>query len=139
MNCPLKILCKSDIKELSAVYTGSVEAGTKITTENHNIDVTAKYNDDKTEPVYGWIIENPVTLEENKESEIKITYQDKTCILKIKCPKSITIGMRNALKTAHSYLDYTAFSYSGLIDQLKFEGYSSEEAKYAVDNCGADW
>ena len=32
-----------------------------------------------------------------------------------------------------------AFSYSGLIDQLEYEGYSSEEAEYAAKNCGADW
>lgn len=48
-------------------------------------------------------------------------------------------GERNALEKAHSYLNYSAFSYSGLIDQLKYEGYSDSEAKYAVDNCGADW
>ena len=32
-----------------------------------------------------------------------------------------------------------AFSYSGLIEQLKYEGYSDSEAKYAADHCGADW
>ena len=32
-----------------------------------------------------------------------------------------------------------AFSYSGLIGQLEFEGYTNEEAAYGADNCGADW
>ena len=32
-----------------------------------------------------------------------------------------------------------AFSYDGLIAQLKFEGYSDSEAKYGADNCGANW
>ena len=50
-----------------------------------------------------------------------------------------TMGEKNALKKALSYLDYTAFSYSGLIKQLEFEGFSHEEAVYAVNNCGADW
>ena len=31
------------------------------------------------------------------------------------------------------------FSYSGLIKQLEFEGYSTEDATYAADNCDADW
>ena len=31
------------------------------------------------------------------------------------------------------------FSYSGLIEQLEYEGYSTEDATYAADNCGADW
>ena len=30
-------------------------------------------------------------------------------------------------------------SYSSLVEQLEFEGYSNEEATYAADNCGADW
>ena len=50
-----------------------------------------------------------------------------------------TTGEANALRAAASYLRFTAFSYEGLIDQLEFEGYSTQEATYAADNCGADW
>lgn len=50
-----------------------------------------------------------------------------------------TMGEQNALKSAKKYLDFTAFSYSGLIKQLEYEGYTTEEATFAVDNCGADW
>lgn len=50
-----------------------------------------------------------------------------------------TLGERNALASAKSYLNFTAFSYIGLGKQLMYEGYTKEEAKYAVDNCGADW
>ena len=50
-----------------------------------------------------------------------------------------TAGERNALETALQYLNYTAFSYSGLIEQLEYEGYSHSESVYAADNCGADW
>ncbi|MGN1155310.1 MAG: Ltp family lipoprotein [Agathobacter sp.] len=52
---------------------------------------------------------------------------------------SATIGQKNALSTAKSYLAYSSFSYTGLIDQLEYEGYSTEEATYGADNCGADW
>ena len=51
----------------------------------------------------------------------------------------ITMGMRNALNKAHDYLNFSAFSYSGLIEQLEYEGFSTEEATFAVDSCGADW
>lgn len=51
----------------------------------------------------------------------------------------VTSGMRNALKSAKNYLDFMPFSYSGLVEQLKYEGYTSAEATYAVDHCGADW
>lgn len=51
----------------------------------------------------------------------------------------MTLEQKNALDTAKSYLSTMAFSYSGLIEQLEFEGYSTESATYAADNCGADW
>ena len=50
-----------------------------------------------------------------------------------------SLGKSNALKRAISYLDYMPFSKSGLIKQLKFEGFSAKEAKYAANNCGANW
>lgn len=51
----------------------------------------------------------------------------------------ITAGQQNALDTAKRYLQSSAFSYSGLIDQLEYEKYSTEDATYAADHCGADW
>lgn len=53
--------------------------------------------------------------------------------------KNATTGEINALEKALIYLNYTSFSRSGLIDQLEYEGFSTEEATYGVDNCGADW
>lgn len=50
-----------------------------------------------------------------------------------------TMGQKNALKKSRDYLSFTAFSYSGLISQLEFEGFSTDESTYAVENCGADW
>ena len=44
-----------------------------------------------------------------------------------------------ALDSAESYLNFTAFSRSGLADQLAYEGYGPEAAEYAVANVGADW
>ena len=52
---------------------------------------------------------------------------------------SATMGQRNVAEKAKQYLEYTAFSYTGLIQQLQYEGYSVDEATYGADNCGADW
>ncbi|MBD4579500.1 hypothetical protein GUG60_09635, partial [Xanthomonas citri pv. citri] len=41
-----------------------------------------------------------------------------------------------AAKAAESYLDFTGFSRSGLIDQLMFEGYTASQAEYGVDAVG---
>lgn len=56
-----------------------------------------------------------------------------------KTPKPVSAGCLNALDAAESYLDYDAFSKKGLIKQLKFEGYSSKEAKYAVNHVDVSW
>ena len=50
-----------------------------------------------------------------------------------------TVSQKNALRSAKDYLKFTAFSRTGLINQLEFEGFSNEEAAYGVDHCGADW
>ncbi len=52
---------------------------------------------------------------------------------------SATLSQQQAYKKALSYLDFTAFSYKGLIEQLEYEGFSTEDATWAADNCGADW
>lgn len=53
--------------------------------------------------------------------------------------RTVTTGERNALDKAKSYLAMTAFSYSGLVEQLEFEGFTHEEAVYGADGCGANW
>lgn len=50
-----------------------------------------------------------------------------------------TMGQKNAVRKAKDYLAFMGFSHSGLIEQLEFEGFSTEEATYGADNCGADW
>lgn len=51
----------------------------------------------------------------------------------------LTRAEENAIQTAKDYLDYTAFSRSGLIDQLEFEGFTTDEATVAVDFLDVDW
>ena len=48
----------------------------------------------------------------------------------------VTARMENALKAAKQYLSFTNFSYAGLISQLEYEKYTTEEATYAADHCG---
>ncbi len=50
-----------------------------------------------------------------------------------------TMGQLNAIGQAKSYLNYTAFSRQGLIEQLEYEGYSTEDATFAVDHIEVDW
>ncbi|MEV7132633.1 Ltp family lipoprotein [Arthrobacter sp. NPDC093128] len=53
--------------------------------------------------------------------------------------KKGTISQQNALRKADSYLDFTAFSRTGLIHQLEFEKFSTGDATWAADRVTVDW
>jgi hypothetical protein len=43
-----------------------------------------------------------------------------------------TVSQANARESAESYLDFSAFFRSGLIEQLEFEGFTREQAEYGA-------
>lgn len=45
----------------------------------------------------------------------------------------------DALAEAKAILKKTPYSYLGLVSALEAEGYSTADAEYAADHCGADW
>jgi len=52
---------------------------------------------------------------------------------------SETVSQKNAVAKAKSYLNYTAFSYDGLVAQLEYDQFSHADAVYGADNSGANW
>jgi Host cell surface-exposed lipoprotein len=50
-----------------------------------------------------------------------------------------TPGQDNARGKAASYLQYEAFSRSGLISQLKYEGFTTAQATYGVTAMHVNW
>ncbi|WP_244199415.1 Ltp family lipoprotein [Halobacillus trueperi] len=52
---------------------------------------------------------------------------------------SVTVSQKQAVAMAEQYLSFMAFSKSGLIDQLEFEGFSTEDATYGVEHISVDW
>lgn len=84
-----------------------------------------------TDPLAKVVSTSPSAGSEAEEgSEVAFTLEEK--------PK-LTMGQQNAVSKAQSYLNLTGFSRTGLIDQLKFEGFSVEDATFGADNAGADW
>jgi len=51
----------------------------------------------------------------------------------------LTVAQEQAVRSAESYLRYSAFSEKGLIDQLEYEGFSIEDATFAVEYMNVDW
>lgn len=53
--------------------------------------------------------------------------------------QDITASQRNAIRSARQYLNVSAFSRSGLIHQLEYEGFATADATFAVDSLNVDW
>ena len=49
------------------------------------------------------------------------------------------ISRANAVRSAQQYLQYSAFSYKGLVKQLKYEKFSTSDATYGASHSGANW
>lgn len=49
------------------------------------------------------------------------------------------ISRAQAVRKAREYLQFEAFSFKGLVGQLKYEGFSSSDATYGASHSGANW
>ncbi len=56
-----------------------------------------------------------------------------------KIAKSETVGEKAALDKSNDYLSIMHFSKEGLREQLEFEGFTTEEIDYAINNQSVDW
>lgn len=133
------------VKAVEQDYEGRI---TDLETENAKL----KAENEKLKERLGIDVENETT-ERRRRSDITTTVEVTTqaVVQPVTQPvtqptpvpaqqtSSTTLGMQNALKSAMNYLSFSGFSYTGLIEQLKYEGYSDAEATYAADNCGANW
>lgn len=54
-------------------------------------------------------------------------------------PPAETMSQQQAIKRANAYLDFMAFSRTGLIEQLMYESFTEADATYAVDHISVDW
>ena len=113
---------KSTTTEQSEVQKSTTEAKIDTTTE-----VKSKASSESKT-----ITESKASSESKIEDKSKTSKEDSIL-------ENATVGQKNAYKKALSYLSYTAFSHDGLIEQLEFEKFSTEDATWAADNCGADW
>lgn len=77
--------------------------------------------------------------EANKEKEEEQAKKDDDLVKRVEAIQNATREEHNALTKAEDYLKFTAFSKSGLQDQLIFEGFPDETAKFAVEHIKVDW
>lgn len=130
-------------------YETTTEKGDKVyKAGNVTIAVISKRNDEFGKKYAGdmliYIDDTAVILEHQNtkstsSSSTPIKIQSRSFNTTKGSDSSVTSSQKNALSKAESYLNCMAFSYAGLIEQLEYEGYSTSDATYAVDHCGADW
>jgi flagellar basal body-associated protein FliL len=90
--------------------------------------VTGSYDGEPDAKVIG--LSTPAGTEVEVGSAITLILEEKP---------ALTLSQENAIDKAQSYLDFSAFSHSGLIDQLVFEDFSVEDATFAVEYIAVDW
>ena len=56
-----------------------------------------------------------------------------------KAANAVTVSQEQAIAKAESYLEFTAFSRKGLIEQLQYEQFSKSDATFAVDHITVNW
>jgi hypothetical protein len=91
---------------------------------------------DKSAPPAPAPVANTATTKHKKPATTK--QKQPVAVVKHKKPTT-TAGQRNALNSAESYLETQAFSKTGLVKQLKFEGYSIADARWAARHVEVDW
>jgi hypothetical protein len=83
------------------------------------------------DPLAKVVSTSPAANSEAEEgSDVSFTLEEK--------PK-LTLAQENVIGKAKDYLSFMGFSRTGLIQQLEFEGFTTDEAAFGADNAGADW
>lgn len=138
----------SDYKKVSSDFEKATDKYNTLKTEYDDYKVKMKpYEALDAAEAEARKIEADRIVAEKKAEEERVAAEKKAAEDKAAAEKkaaeekaaSATTEQKNALSQAKNYLGIMPFSHSGLIEQLKYEGYSDEAATYAADSCGADW
>jgi colicin import membrane protein len=108
------------------------ETVTETVTKEVKVEDTKKVDElqAKLDDALAQLKEKPVSAEPKPEPAKKEEPKKK---------EGATLSQQNAVEKAESYLEFTAFSKTGLIGQLEFEGFSKADSEYAVNNITVDW
>ncbi|MCI6018434.1 MAG: hypothetical protein MRZ59_06250 [Clostridiales bacterium] len=89
----LTIRCTTSVvTEIEAEYRGSKEAGVVIDNDSEII-VKAIHKDGSVTNCEGWAVEEPAKLTEDQSVTVRISYEDVSCSLTVKCATSAVTGI----------------------------------------------
>ncbi len=92
------------LESISAVYSGSTEAGTYISSDSDDVTVLGEYSDGTSERLSGWTIDSPVELAAEQTYEITVSYGDEplTCTFSVTCT-TVDVDAYKASCASYSY------------------------------------
>jgi len=123
------------ITELTAAYSGSINAGTVLDKDNPGIEVTVHYKNGKEEKIKDFTIAESKTLSRGETSTVVIEYQDAKCELSVKADENVYFDMNfkelmdqlSSLKdfnykfiTTRDYLDRLEYGLDLGLDEEKY-------------------
>lgn len=124
---------------LILVIAGAIGGGTDDTLTPTALDGTSSSSSPASKPSSSSPASKPPSSSSTTPTP-KPSTTTKTEVKKTEPAKpKLTVSQEQAISKAESYLDYTAFSRKGLVEQLKFEGFSGKDAEFAVANIKVNW
>lgn len=82
----LLVMCSGpSVEEIYATYDGDCSEGVVLDSQNDDITVIGVDEEGNETQLSGWSIDDPVTLEADKESTVEIRYGNVTCDLDVEC------------------------------------------------------
>lgn len=91
---------------------------------------------DSSATIYLTFIDGKLSFRADEAQEIDSTPHS---VIPVRNTAIETLSQKNAVEKAISYISLMPFSYEGLVEQLEYEKFSSEDAAYGATYCGADW
>lgn len=120
---------KDSYETLKTSYTELQDVNSELESENQELKVTIEGLKTELDSLEKDVESQPTEQEINDTNVTEIE----------EVVDQPTLSQQNAIRSAESYLNYSSFSRKGLIEQLEYEGYSNDDATYAVDNVFVDW
>lgn len=126
---PEEIIEAPDVVGMTLVEAANAlsDAGFEINTTVPGIPSDASDEDQET-----FVVRATVVTQETDGDIVHLTSTEWDIV-------PMTLSQKNAVGKAESYLRLMGFSRAGLIQQLEFEDYSTEDATFAADNVEVDW
>lgn len=100
-------------------------------------DTSSHLSGNNGDSIHTSVVNSSTVAHSNSQSSSKDSSQSSS--QQTSQAQTSSTSQKKALDKANDYLRVMAFSRSGLVKQLEYEGYSNADATYAADHCGADW